>query len=278
MDVLDDWMEEQSLAEQQDETWDLLEDVIAGYVVAFPAAAVIAGGGAWWLLRRELAPLEKIVAAAEGIDRHALGTRLPERPVNDELGRLTSVLNRMLERLERGFQQNVRFTADAWHELRTPVTILRGEIEGAIQQSRDGTVSAEILSGLLEQVQRVSDITEKLLILTNADAGRLVMEKAQLNLSALCASLVEDAEILGAGKTVTIEPHLESGVIIHADQHVISRVLLNLIDNAIKYNEPGGRVCIDLRASGEGAVVEVGNTGPEIPTSCATRSSTGSSG
>jgi signal transduction histidine kinase len=171
----------------------------------------------------------------------------------------------MLGRLEDSARQLRQFTADASHELRTPVTILRGEIEGAIQQSQDGTVSADMLSGLLEQVQRLSDITEKLLILTNADAGRLVMEKAQLNLSALCASLVEDAEILGAGKAVTIEPHLESGVVLHADQHVISRVLLNLIDNAIKYNEPGGRVCIDLRASGDGAVVEVGNTGPEIP-------------
>lgn len=265
LDVLDDLMEDRPLSEQHDEAWDLLEDLIAGYVVAFPAAAGVAGLGAWWLLRRGLTPLESVVAAAEQIDRHALGTRLPVPSAENEVGRLTVVFNAMLARLDRAFQQNIRFTADASHELRTPLTILRGEIEGALQQSRDGAVSVEILADLLEQVQRVSDITEKLLLLTNADSGRLVVEKSPVNLSGLCSGLIEDAEILGEAKEIIIDARVEPGVVVQADEHVISRVLLNLIDNAIKYNEPGGRVCFELRSDARGAVIEIGNTGPEIP-------------
>lgn len=265
LDVLEDLMEDEPLSEQQEEAWDVLEDLLTGYAIAFPAAACVAGLGAWWLLRRGLFPLESIVTAAEQIDRHGLGTRLPECSTNDEIGRLTTVFNAMLARLERAFQQNIRFTADASHELRTPLTILRGEIEGTLQQTHGGTVSAEILGDLLEQVQRVSDITEKLLLLTNADAGRLIMEKTPVNLSGLCAGLIEDAEILGSAKDITIEARVESGVTVEADEHAISRVLLNLLDNAIKYNEPGGRVCFELRAQGDRAVIEIGNTGPAIP-------------
>ncbi|RYD62968.1 MAG: HAMP domain-containing protein, partial [Verrucomicrobiaceae bacterium] len=227
-------MEDQPLSEQQDEAWDVLEDLLTGYAIAFPAAAAVAGAGAWWLLRRGLLPLESIVTAAEQIDRHGLGTRLPESDAHDEIGRLTSVFNAMLARLERAFQQNTRFTANASHELRTPLTILRGEIEGALQQTHGSTVSADILSELLEQVQRVSDITEKLLLLTNADAGRLMLEKTPVNLSNLCAGLLEDAEILGAANEITIDARVQSGVTVQADGHAISRVLLNLIDNAIK--------------------------------------------
>ena len=103
---------------------------------------------------------------------------------------------------------------------------------------------------------RDRDITEKLLLLTNADAGRLVVEKAPLNLSACCTSLIEDAEILGSARNITIEPHVESGIVVKADEHVISRILLNLIDNAVKYNEPGGRISIHVRSHEAGAIVE----------------------
>ena len=247
------------------EASELIRDLARAYLTALPVAVLVAAFGVWWITRKSLQPLQDVANAAEQIHAKALGQRLPQPSVNDEIGRLVRVLNEAFDRLERSFAQATRFSSDASHELKTPLTIMRGEIESALRSEVDGLQIESLLDGLLEQTERLSDIVEKLLLLSRADAGALMLRKEPVDFSAMCRELAEDAEILALRKKITTKFDISPAITVYADESYLRRILLNLLDNAVKYNVEGGAVSISLGKSDSLAVFRIANTGPEIP-------------
>jgi heavy metal sensor kinase len=253
------------------ETDELIFDLTSAYAAALSVAVLVAALGVWWITRKALQPLQQVAAAAEQIDAKALSRRLPEPQARDEVGRLVQVLNRSFDRLERRFEQATRFSSDASHELKTPLTIMRGEIEAALKAEQDNPEIQSLLESLLAETQRLCDIVEKLLLLSRADAGTLTLTKEILDFSAICHELVEDAEILAKPKRITTEFDISPGVEVLGDESYLRRVLLNLLDNAIKYNVEGGSLSISLTKSDALAVLRIANLGPGIPKEHETR-------
>ncbi len=248
----------------QDETRELLIKLVVADLTALPLTVLVATFGVWWTTGKALKPLQDIADAAERIHAKALRTRIPNPPVHDEIGRLVSVLNNAFDRLERSFAQATRFSSDASHELKTPLTIMRGEIESALSNDSIDPQNEKLLEGLLQQTHRLSAIVENLLLLSRADAGALNLRKVAVDFSGLCQELAADAEILALRHKIIISSAIENEVQVLADEWYLRRLLLNLLDNAIKYNLYSGKVEIFLAKSGDLASFRIANTGPEI--------------
>jgi heavy metal sensor kinase len=246
------------------ETSELIFDLTGAYAAALSVAVLVAALGVWWITRKALQPLQEVAAAAEQINAKALNQRLPKPRALDEVGRLVRVLNHSFDRLERSFEQATRFSSDASHELKTPLTIMRGEIEFALKSEIDNPRIQALLDGLLAENQRLCDIVEKLLLLSRADAGTLAMGKEEINFSITCYEVVEDAQILARPKRLSMKFEISPEVRILADEWYLRRVLLNLLDNAIKYNVDGGSLSISLAKVGKFTEFRIGNTGPGI--------------
>ncbi len=246
------------------ETAELLFDLTSAYAVALSVAVLMAALSVWWITRKALQPLQEAATAAEQLNAKALNQRLPEPKTRDEVGRLVQVLNHSFDRLERSFELATRFSSDASHELKTPLTIMRGEIEAALKAEAENPRIESLLDGLLAQTQRLCDIVEKLLLLSRADAGGLKLTKEILNFSAICHELVEDAQILAGPKRIITEFKILPDVLVLADELYLRRVLLNLLDNAVKYNIESGLLAISLTKSETMAIFRIANTGPGI--------------
>jgi signal transduction histidine kinase len=251
-------------AEPKDADQDVRE-LLEGYALALPFVLLLAGGGGWWLAGRALQPMVQITRKAESITADRLAERLPEPGANDEIARHVRVLNGMLDRLERSFLQANRFAADASHELRTPLTILRGEVEQALHAEGLAPAQEAFLVNLQEQLVALQKITENLLLLARFDAGKIPLDNAVVDLSALVTEVAEDAELLAAPHELQVEVWAPAGVQVPGDPVLLRRVLLNLVDNAVRYNRSGGRIKIALEGTPREAHFRVGNTGSGIP-------------
>ncbi len=241
-------------------------DVIVVLLVGLPLLMAIVAGGGWWLARKALAPIQEITAATRQITADHLDQRLPVPPAQDEIGRLAEVLNAMFDRLEKSFHQATRFSADASHELKTPLTVLRVSIEDLLESPtlREGDQRA--VADLLEQTRRLSSITERLLLLSLADAGRLKLDMAEADLCEIVTGCVDDATIMAESDGITIETNLPGSLMATVDAGRLTQILLNLLDNAVKYNRKGGRIKVGAERDGEGQIfIRVANTGAGIP-------------
>lgn len=244
---------------------DTVAKLLSAYFLALPVVLVVVGVGSWWMAGRALQPIVAITRAAAAITAERLDARLPAPPADDEIGQHIRVLNEMFDRLQRSFEQATRFTADASHELRTPLTVLRGEIEEALRASRGNPAQEKILVSLLEQTGVLQKISANLLLLARFDAGKNKLERALLDWSAIVTQSVEDAELLAVPTQVVISAEIAPGVRVNGDAVLLRRVLLNLIDNAVRYNQPVGQVRLSLRAEAGAAVFLIANTGRGIP-------------
>ena len=233
------------------------------FLAVLVAALGAIGAGGWFLAQRALRPVERLVQAAEGITAQALDHRIPERGDALEFARLNRVFNAMLERLDRSFQQATRFSADAAHELKTPLTILQGQLNQLLQEAPAGSPLQQDLGRLLEEVQRLSIIIRKLLLLSLADAGRIKMNLAPVSLDRFLESIIEDVEILGPDLALT--QALAPGLTVQADEALLQQAVQNLVNNAIKYNVPGGQIHVALFRQGDAARLSVANTSTGIP-------------
>lgn len=220
--------------------------------------------GGWWLTRKTLAPVTALTQAAEKIHEHNLHEQLPRTRNGDELDRLTEVFNAMTTRLDNSFQRIREFTLHASHELKTPLTILHGQLETAL---RDGTCAdeqRELMLSQLEEVQRLTRIVDGLTLLAKADAGQIVLSKTPLRLDELVREAYADALILAQPQQIRVSMNHLDEVIVLGDRDRLRQLLLNLSDNAIKYNHPGGQVTFDLRANEAQAELVISNTGMGI--------------
>lgn len=230
-----------------------------------PICLLLAGGGGWLLARRALRPVDHMTAAAHRISAEALGDRLQETGSGDELDRLATTLNRMLGRLDDAFSQIRRFSADASHELQTPLTILKGELEVGLRAPRTPAEYRKILNSSLEEINRLANLVEGLLLLARADAGVLRMDLRPMDLEPLLAEVYGQTKVLAEARNVDFVLEHSAPVSIRGDYERLRRLLLNLIDNGIKYSPSGGRVALSLKAENGWAVLRVTDTGIGIP-------------
>lgn len=243
-----------------------LNRIRTAFLLALPVALFLVGLGGWLIAGRALRPLAVIAEIAERMTARGLDQRIPESRASLEANRVIQVLNRMMDRLEASFRQATRFSADASHELKTPLAIMQGELENALQAAAPGSPEQQLCSTLLEETQRLKTITQSLLLLAQADAGQLKLTRESVDLSAELEGMIEDARVLGAATQLQFDLHLPAGVRLAADRALLHTALFNLIGNAVKYNEPNGRVEIRLQAGRDQIVFTVGNSGPGIPT------------
>jgi heavy metal sensor kinase len=212
-----------------------------------PLALVLAGGTGWLLARRALRPVDEMTQAARRIEVERLNERLAGAEADDELGRLARTLNEMLSRLEASFAQVRRFSADASHEMRTPLTVLRGELEVALRSAREPAEYERILKSALEEVARLSGLVEGLLLLSRADAGALKLDAAPVELDQLLEEVVRQGEVLGRDRDVAVRVQHIEPIIAPGDGPRLKELVLNLVDNAVKYTPAGGHVDLFLR-------------------------------
>ncbi|HPO16390.1 MAG TPA: ATP-binding protein [Candidatus Hydrogenedentes bacterium] len=232
------------------------------FLMAAPAALLLIGGGGGWLAQRALRPVLTLTRTAEGITAKGLDQRIPLHEEDIEFDRLIRVFNGMMDRLEKSFQQAVRFSADAAHELKTPLTILQGELAQAVQSAQPGSEQQQALSRLLEEVQRLKIITRKLLLLSLADSGQLTPQLEPVNLSELLSMAAEDIQLLDP--TLTVKETIDDNLWVMADPDLIRQVVQNLTSNAVKYNKPEGVVSLELHQTGGHVCFSIGNSGPGI--------------
>jgi signal transduction histidine kinase len=228
-------------------------------------AVVLAVGGGWWMMRRALAPVAALTRAAERVNEHNLGERLPRTGSGDELDRLTEVFNDMTSRLNQSFARIREFTLHASHELKTPLTVMHGEIETALQDRALPAPQRERLESELDEVQRLAKIVDGLTLLTKADAGQITLARETVRLDELVREACADAQSLARPHDIGVSVTDCEELKVTGDRHRLRQLLLNLTDNAIKYNERNGTVTLSLRRVDGKAEVAIANTGPGIP-------------
>jgi len=235
-------------------------------VVAVPAAAVAAGAGGWLLAGKALHPVGRLTSEAALISADRLDERVAVPPARDELGRLASTLNAMLDRIERGVQQQQRLVADASHELRTPLAVMRSEID--VQLRAPQLLPAEVrevLESVNEEIERMRRTLENLLILARIDEGRLDLLYAPQRLDRLVGEVTAKLRPMARAKAIDLSVEGD-GVEVLADGPRLELVVTNLVDNAIKYTGRGGAVRVRLWRHQRDAGLTVSDTGPGIPT------------
>ena len=243
---------------------DLAEELATTFLITLPVVLAFVVLGGRWIAHKALAPIQEIATFAEQITAQGLGQRIPLPPARDEIHRLSAVLNATFDRLERSFNQATRFSADASHELKTPLTVLRTGIEAMLRSPALNLETQQNLTGLLEETKRLSAITESLLLLSRADAGKLQLDLQPGDLVELVDLCADDAAIFFEPEEIAMERQLPAAAPALIDRTRLSQIFMNLLDNARKYNCARGRVRIALAGENGHWEVRVANTGPRI--------------
>jgi heavy metal sensor kinase len=245
---------------------DYLHNLMLVLLLGLPLAVAVAGLGGYVLARRALAPVNRMAEQARMINAERLGERLPVHNPGDELGSLASVFNETLMRLESSFEQMRRFTADASHELRTPLTAIRSVGEIGLRGRRDASDYREIIGSMLEEVDRLSMLVDRLLTLSRADSGEAMLARDRVDLAELAEEVTTQLDVLAEEKQQSLTVEASGLSICMGDRMVLRQALLNLVDNAIKYSPAGGRIAVKVSTSPDGkAILDVTDTGPGIP-------------
>jgi heavy metal sensor kinase len=233
-------------------------------LIGWPVAILITAACGWWLATRSLRPISRMTAEADGIAVDRLSDRLPVPETGDEVARLAETLNRMLGRVEAGMEEQQRLVADASHELRSPLAAMRAEIEVSLRaDGLDGDARAVLIS-TLEEVERLSSTVDGLLILASADQGALDLNLATVDLTATTRQHAERFRALAVARDVELVLSLRPAWV-RGDRDWLGKAVANLIDNAIKFSPPGGRVLVSTESDRRECRVTVLDEGPGIP-------------
>jgi two-component system OmpR family sensor kinase len=245
---------------------EMLEEVQTTFAWVIPIAIFLASIGGYFLAKKSLAPVVAMSRKAGRIGAKNLHERLPIQNAKDELGRLAASFNELLERVDESFERQRRFMSDASHELRTPAAILRGESEVALSRAeRPAEEYRESLAVLHAEAQRLTQIVEDLFTLTRADAGQYPLSPHDVYLDELVAECAHATRSLALARQITLTCEVPEELPICADEALLRRMILNLLDNAIKYTPQGGRVAVSCERSGTQYAVSVTDSGPGIP-------------
>ncbi len=230
----------------------VLRRLLAVFALAVPLMLGVALVGGWFLAGRALKPVEAVTVAAQRIAAGDLSQRLAAPPSPDEIGRLVATFNDMIARLDASFQQVRRFSADASHELRTPLTVMKGETDLALRRPRAAEDYRLVLESNLEEIDRMSQIIDDLLFLARADLGEVKLAAVPVRLDALVEDIRSHAAVLGQDRHVHVAATTSEPVTVQGDELRLRELILNLVENAIKYSHEGGTVEMALtRRDGE---------------------------
>jgi heavy metal sensor kinase len=245
---------------------EFLESIRYAFALIIPLGILLASAGGYFLARKSLSPVVSMSLQASRIGATNLHERLAVANEKDELGLLAQSFNRLLDRLAGSIDQQRRFMADASHELRTPISILRGEADVTLSRAERPTGEyRESLQVVSEEARRLSQIVENLFTLARADAGNYPLTKSRFYLDELLAECVRAARTLAAAKDIRLDLHSEEELLVEADEALIRRMVMNLIDNAIKFTPSSGSVSVKARRDGARYLVTVEDTGTGIP-------------
>ena len=249
------------------EVWETLLALRNYLLLLAPLVLLTSAAGGYWLSHRALAPVDALTRTARNISGQNLSSRLEKLNTGDELQRLSDTLNEMLDRIEKVFLQITQFTADASHELRTPISLMRTEAEVALRRARDADQYREALQHILNETERTSLLIEDLLALARADSGREFLNPQPVELTELLQDCVKVWKPLAAraGHELTLSCSEGRRVWVMADESALRRVLTILLDNAVKYTPAPGHIDVDLEERDRNAVVSVNDTGIGIP-------------
>jgi heavy metal sensor kinase len=260
-----------ALAQPLHNTVEELEALGRIFYLAIPGALLVAGLGGLLLARKSLAPVAAMTEQAASISARNLHERLEVTNSRDELGRLATVLNNLLSRLDRSFESLRQFTADASHELRTPLSIIRGEAEVALSQKRDEAEYRESLAIVQDEARRLSRMVDDMLALAGADDGQQRLNVEEFYLNDLVEECARSSQVLALAKAISLTLDPATDITFRGDESLLRRMIVNLLDNAIKYTPSGGHVSVKLTCKDAGVEITVADTGIGIPADATAR-------
>ncbi len=240
---------------------DTLRRLLLVLLVTMPIALAVSLASGWFLAGRALRPVDAITLAAQRIAAGDLSQRLTVSTAPDEIGRLASMFNDMIGRLDVSFRQIRQFTSDASHELRTPLTVMKGETELVLRRPRPLGDYQSVLESNLEEIDRMTRIVDELLFLSRADMGEVRMETLPVGLESLVEDIHRQATLLGQDRNIAVTLGTVQPAVVQGDELRLRELLLNLVENAIKYSHPNGKVEIALVTEGSRARLSVTDQG-----------------
>ena len=249
----------------------MLRRLLLDYTSLAVVGILVSFVGGYWIVRRALAPIVSIIEKAKEIEASSLDQRIPHQGLDDETGMLAETLNRMFARLETSFDTMKRFTADASHELRSPLATVRNTIDVTLAQPRTPEEYETAMHSMGEEVDRIRTIVEDLLFLARADASRVVMKLAPVSLDRILEAQVEAHQFQAQERKIELGIQ---GLIpdeILGDERWLHQVVGNLLDNALKYTPMGGAISVDMRRQNGKVLLMVQDSGPGIPEQDLTR-------
>jgi heavy metal sensor kinase len=240
---------------------DTLRTLLLILGVAYPVTLALASFGGVFLAGRALSPIDKLTRLARRMSAEDLSQRLNLRLPDDEVGRLARTFDEMIARLDDAFRRQRQFTADASHELRTPLTAMKGQVEVALSRSREAAAYREVLQAVNEEVDRLIRLVGSLLTLAKADAGQIPIACEVVNLGELITAAVEQVRPVARQRDLDVRVEPGPDVTLKADEDLLLQLLLNLLDNAVKYTPSGGQVTVGWSADGRHVDLWVRDTG-----------------
>ena len=237
------------------------DEILLQCALLFPFLILLSGFGGYLLTKKALKPVRQITAAAERIGSGSdLSQRIDLHNADREMMELSQTFDSMFSRLEKSFDAERQFTADASHELRTPTAVIIAQTEYALQHAK-ADEKDEALQKILAQAQKMSRLLAQLLMLARADANKIQFEIEKFDFSELAEIVLEETEQLAADKNITVKSDIEPDVEVEGDQTLLMRLLLNLLDNSVKYTGEGGEVAFTLRKTADSVICAVRDTG-----------------
>ena len=255
------------VAGQLEDNRQLLARFQAGLEAAIPVLLVVSAVCGYFLSRRALQPVDRLISGVRSISVHDLSARLPVHPTGDELQRLAETCNDMLARVENAVSRVTRFTADASHELRSPISFVRTASEFALQSHTLDAETRRVFEDILAESMEAGSLLEDLLTLARADEGRLVVDLVPLDLSELLDEVCEKVSVLASAKHQTFATQFPPArpVLIEGDRDTLRRLFWALLDNAVKYTPEGGRISVQVDNQGSDILISIRDNGIGIP-------------
>jgi two-component system OmpR family sensor kinase len=250
-----------SLGEQADR----LESAAHAVFFGIPVALLVAAAGGYLLARKSLAPVTMMSVKARQIGAETLDERIEIGNERDELGFLAATLNGLLERLQLAFESQRRFMADASHELRTPIAIIQGEADVALARDRDAVDYRESIEVMQRAARKLTRIVQNLFLLARGDAGRYPTSMTRFYVGDVVADCVRGMQSVAQARGVALTSSAPEDMVIVADEELINRLVLNLVENAVKFTPVGGRVHVDVQTEHGACAIRVTDTGIGIP-------------
>jgi heavy metal sensor kinase len=247
---------------EMDDFYEALDRFELLLVISIPTLLLFAAAGGYWISARALAPVDQIARTAQTISAQNLSSRLAVPNSDDELQRLSETLNGMFERLDAAFKRITQFTADASHELRTPIAVMRTRAELSLRKARSAGEYREVIAEVLAELEKTSGLIEQLMFLARADSGGQTPHFTATNVADVLREACHQGSALAEARQIAFHSQIpDNAVWIQGDATMLRRLFLILIDNAVKYTPANGQIEVSLRQDGGHAVAEVRDTG-----------------